>query len=450
MVEERVRYTGIMLGSARIVPQPPNTTLQRGLGDCKDQARLLVDLLSALDIPAHIALVRIGSEKGLSTEMAGIERFDHAVVYVPGDDPRWIDPTSPYIPADVIPGHLQGLSALIIAPGSQALTEIPFSDPADNHLVDNWSISMPYKGQGDVALVSEASGELAVQWRESIDQRGGGDAIAVLRESFANLEPTEPPEVSSPAPRDLQQPWRRTARANGVITVFSNGIQGNVYPGSFNGFAWLPPSLSLDNARFWDALPIEHPIQFIPYTAEMSISIAHPPEFAPDLKQGTERWSAGDVTLRQEIEDDGETLTIKIVFDTGDGKLSIQDAKDLRDILRDFTPWPETGISFVHLGWAQLQTGDLRSAMPTFRQSIADYPDDTARRLALVQVLMLSGMMESAQQALRPLLKTEDVSVRFMEANLLSHDDTGRKLRGDFDRAGALDATDAGLSLIHI
>jgi hypothetical protein len=45
-----VRYTGIELSEAAIVPWPPSETLKRGFGDCKDKATLLVALLRAAGI----------------------------------------------------------------------------------------------------------------------------------------------------------------------------------------------------------------------------------------------------------------------------------------------------------------------------------------------------------------------------------------------------------------
>ena len=44
-IHDRVRYVGMEFGEASIIPMQPKETLQRGYGDCKDQAALLVAML---------------------------------------------------------------------------------------------------------------------------------------------------------------------------------------------------------------------------------------------------------------------------------------------------------------------------------------------------------------------------------------------------------------------
>ena len=53
-----VRYVGVELGRSAYEPHPPVETMRNKYGDCKDKAALLVVLLKAIDIPAHIAIVR--------------------------------------------------------------------------------------------------------------------------------------------------------------------------------------------------------------------------------------------------------------------------------------------------------------------------------------------------------------------------------------------------------
>src|SRR5262249_32138566 len=54
-----VRYTGVEFGEASIVPRPPSEVMARGYGDCKDQAALLVALLRAAGMTAHVALLKV-------------------------------------------------------------------------------------------------------------------------------------------------------------------------------------------------------------------------------------------------------------------------------------------------------------------------------------------------------------------------------------------------------
>src|SRR5205823_9097961 len=92
-VHKDIRYTGLEFGEASIVPSRPAETLKRRYGDCKDQATLLVALLRAAGIPAQVALLDTGPGTDIEPELPGLGSFDHAIVFVPGPRPVWIDPT---------------------------------------------------------------------------------------------------------------------------------------------------------------------------------------------------------------------------------------------------------------------------------------------------------------------------------------------------------------------
>ena len=51
-LRDRVRYVGVEFGDSSIIPRPPSETLGHGYGDSKDQAVLLVGLLTTGPRPA--------------------------------------------------------------------------------------------------------------------------------------------------------------------------------------------------------------------------------------------------------------------------------------------------------------------------------------------------------------------------------------------------------------
>ena len=84
-LRSQIRYTGIEFGRGAIVPRSSRDTLARRYGDCKDQATLLVSMLRAAGIKAHVALLRTGRYDDIAPNLPGLGDFDHAIVFVPGE-----------------------------------------------------------------------------------------------------------------------------------------------------------------------------------------------------------------------------------------------------------------------------------------------------------------------------------------------------------------------------
>ena len=124
-LDREVRYTGIEFGEAAIVPHDPAETLAKKYGDCKDKATLLVVMLRAAGIPAYVALLSVESRMDVPADLPGMGMFDHAIVYVPGKNPIWIDATDRYAQLGQIPMGDQGRLALITSDATTALDEDP-------------------------------------------------------------------------------------------------------------------------------------------------------------------------------------------------------------------------------------------------------------------------------------------------------------------------------------
>ena len=66
-IQKHVRYAGVEVGESSVVPRPPQTVLANRYGDCKDKATLLVAMLRAAGIKAHVALLRAGEDFDVPT-----------------------------------------------------------------------------------------------------------------------------------------------------------------------------------------------------------------------------------------------------------------------------------------------------------------------------------------------------------------------------------------------
>jgi transglutaminase-like putative cysteine protease len=130
-VQEKIRYTGLELGSGAFRPRPPAEVLRSRYGDCKDKALLAVALLRAMGMDAAPALVSTRWQGHLDQQLPSPGDFDHAIVRLRMAGKTWIDVTE-----TAQGGVLETLDqadfgkALVVSPGVTALESIPRTVPA--------------------------------------------------------------------------------------------------------------------------------------------------------------------------------------------------------------------------------------------------------------------------------------------------------------------------------
>jgi tetratricopeptide (TPR) repeat protein len=135
-LDQEVRYVGLELGQNSIIPFSPAQSLARGFGDCKDKATILISILREQGIPAHIALLRISDNQDVDPEVPGLEKFDHAIVYIDSDPPIWIDPTTDLNRTAALPPWDRNRNALIIRDGQNSLVRTTPDSPEENQFTE--------------------------------------------------------------------------------------------------------------------------------------------------------------------------------------------------------------------------------------------------------------------------------------------------------------------------
>ena len=116
-INKQVRYVGLELGSNSIVPYSPREILAHGYGDCKDKATVLTTFLRQAGYQAFVALVWNDADEDIRPDVPGMDIFNHALVYVDGPRPLWLDPTSDFSRDEVLPYWDQERWALPAKPG---------------------------------------------------------------------------------------------------------------------------------------------------------------------------------------------------------------------------------------------------------------------------------------------------------------------------------------------
>ena len=238
-LHKEVRYTGVEFDRAQIVPQTPEMVLKRHYGDCKDKATLLVTMLRAESIPANLALLSAGTFKDINPDLPGMDRFNHAIVYVPasGKDPAlWIDATAEFDQAGSLPYEDSGRLALIIAPQTQALTKTPDPVPSDSVLVEDRAFTLADLGASRVVETSNTHGWIDATfraWYGGPATKGTTDALenygktAYLAKSLVKVDHGDATDLSQPFRLTLTFDEARrgfTSLSDAAVAVFPSGI----------------------------------------------------------------------------------------------------------------------------------------------------------------------------------------------------------------------------------
>lgn len=95
-VQKEISYTAIEFGTRARRPNPASQTLKQKYGDCKDQALLLHQLLTAADVNCQLALVN--TDWRVQPTLPTLDQFNHMVVHVPClGEGRLVDTTSAHL-----------------------------------------------------------------------------------------------------------------------------------------------------------------------------------------------------------------------------------------------------------------------------------------------------------------------------------------------------------------
>jgi hypothetical protein len=198
-VQQEVRYVAVEVGVGGFRPSPPQETLDRRWGDCKDKALLLIDMLAAAGIPAHPALALASDDERIDRELPSPTQFNHLIVAVPatavavsdGDAVAggylFVDPTQPRGGGRWLAPGVQGQDALVALPGGGELVRLPV-------LAAGESIELTV----DLAIdpAGDAAGRAALRVRGSLAEalidhagRGANRGEEALRSIFSSLLP---------------------------------------------------------------------------------------------------------------------------------------------------------------------------------------------------------------------------------------------------------------------
>ena len=203
-VQSTIRYHGDQIGAGGYIPREPYLVEERGWGDCKDKALLLISMLDVMGIRADVALVNTFRGKSLDTVLPGPWLFDHAIVRVHGTEGIYfLDPTEDFQGGrgpDIAHGDFG--FALPLIQGGSTLVALP--DPTSVQPLEEVFDTYDFVNTTDVAAELYVDhiyrGALADQERRKLNVQPltarGKDFLETLKYRFEDIEEIGPLKVT--------------------------------------------------------------------------------------------------------------------------------------------------------------------------------------------------------------------------------------------------------------
>jgi len=196
-VQDDVRYLGIELGPYSHLPNQPETVYERRFGDCKDKALLLVTILRALDIEAYPALVNTEAQEAIDEWQPSPYAFNHAIAQVVLDGQTyWIDATMNLQRGGMSQYYSPGyVRALVIRPGSEALTKIPPPTLSEPTILVSSIYTVDVESPGArLDIVTTYLGQDADEMRFRLTQHSRAEVARLFLNYYASIDPGIEPD----------------------------------------------------------------------------------------------------------------------------------------------------------------------------------------------------------------------------------------------------------------
>lgn len=442
-LHKEIRYTGVEFGESEIVPHTPEETLKRKYGDCKDKASLLVAMFRAAGLKASVALLDAGYDTDVDADLPGLGVFNHAIVYVAGDHPLWIDATSAETRVGQLPTMDQGRLALVADKGTSSLILTPASTASENTRTDFVEIHFSDFGPGEVRETLGAQGYMETRLRQVYDgndEKKVKDSLEkyVKRDFLAKAVG----QFTVTRKDDFSQPFRLQVEAKAAKRAFTeeDDAVAVLFPSLV--FQDLPFELTRGlrgNTGNEKEEPRKNDFVFNePHQIESHYKVFPPSSFkVKDLPPSQElKIGSAEYTRKYQVNSDG-TIDVIFRFNTGARRITPGDFEKLRDALeKDYPAAPEI-LTFVSEASEDVALGETGKALKLVRDSTQGHGIGSDVRLS--RMLVTAGAVQSALQLAKKIVAQDPSSNQGWQALAWAyqHDDFGRPFRGNWNAAEA-------------
>jgi transglutaminase-like putative cysteine protease/Tfp pilus assembly protein PilF len=456
-LHKSVRYTGVEFDQASLVPQFPEETLKRKYGDCKDKATLLAAMLRASGIPASLALLDTGPGQDINVELPGMGMFDHAIVYLPasgGEGEMWIDATDNYARPGDLPFMDYGRWALIVDEKTTALKKIPELTAEQSLHRELREFTLAEFGLADIVEKDEQTGPRESEYRafysrDAKEVRQNSESY-VKREYLADTLTA----LNHGDLEDVAKPFSVTFVTKGKrgSTDYESAVMAIRIEDLFFG---LPQYFTSDDAddkekekndkdeeRAERKQPRTFDWQIQPFVNEWDYKITAPPGFklralppAKVSELGTARF-----IQKYSANADGTVVDAVLRFESGKPRLTVTEAKVLRDAVVRVEKTDPVFITFDQVAYSLIAAGKIKEGLAAYHELVQLHPKEALHRIQLARALLDAGLAESARSVAQEGTALEPSSAQAYStlAWILQHDLLGRRLKKGFDYNGAI------------
>ncbi len=163
-VTKNTRYVALEFGIYGFKPRRCVQTVNRGWGDCKDKATVLVTFLRELGIDANLVILRTQMRGDFHSELPSLAPFDHAIAYVPELD-LYLDGTAEHTGIHELPVMDRKALGLLVLDGKAKLVRLPGTDPKENVLSRELRVQLDKSGSAQIHLSYDVKGLAAPRFR---------------------------------------------------------------------------------------------------------------------------------------------------------------------------------------------------------------------------------------------------------------------------------------------
>lgn len=466
-LHKEVRYTGVEFDEAQFTPQTPAEVLKRHYGDCKDKATMLVAMLRAAKIPANLALLYAGDGLDVNPELPGLNRFNHAIVYVPAEGAElavWIDATADFMQVGYLPNSDAGRLALIISPETTGLTKIPEGNALNSVLVETRTFTLADVGPSRVVEASQTSGSVDSSYRSiygsTISQKTKDNLeeyvkSAYLAKSLGPIEHGDGADLSKPFELKITAENARrggTSLVDAAVAIFPTG--------TFNGLPqWirtaaqpLPEDATAEQKQQRAKAEAQRSptYRMEPFTTEQRYRILAPAGFVARPLPADRVTKLGPATLTEHyVAESPRVVLASLKLAVDKPEITAQEALDFRQAVAEANTREFVLITFAQQAASLAAEGKIKEALAAGREEIAENPKSALPHVRMARVLLGAGVGDLARMEAAKAVELEPGSAASLTTLgwVLENDQLGVRFGLGFDRSGAIAAFRKALPL---